>query len=394
MRITSLLVYGLLFIAVYFVFFIAERTASSSKQKRLIFLGVLVLAVFAGIRNISVGYDTERTILFCFTPSTRVSSFSGLGLLIARKEIFYTYFSFLLSKISKNHFVFLFSLQFITAGAVAVSAYKERKNVSISLCMLIYMLMYYLSSFNIIRQNAAAAVLLLAFVEYRNKSFVKATIFAVLCCFLHNSGVVGLFIIIAIIAFTRSKNQVIKCTAVVLAGALIAIIIINWQTFANWLIGEGYISSSYAGYIDIFSGNATSYSSKYVTITNRTYVLGVFRIIEATILLLLGKSYSPENINFNSFAKYAIAISVVIYSWFVFGFNSYLGDRLTIFLDYFKIIYISMFVPAVYARKDKTNRLVLRIPKGMISVVVGYYFIYGFTLYIYYGYGGVLPFRL
>ena len=394
MRFLSILIYGSLFLIVFLIFVVAERTASDIKKKRIIFLGVLILAVFAGIRNVSVGYDTERTILFCFTPSTRVSSFSELRSIIARKEVFYTYFSFFLSKISKKNFVFLFSLQFITAGAVAISAYKERRNVSISLCMLIYMLIYYLSSFNIIRQNAAAAVLLLAFVEYKNKSIIKAIIFSVLCCLLHSSGIIGILIIVAILVFTRAQNKVLKYSSVVVAGVLIVLIVINWQMLANWIIGEGYVSSSYAGYVDIFSGNATSYSSKYVTITTRTYVLGIFRIIEAILLLMLGGKYSLENKNFVFFAKFTIAISAIIYSVFVFGFNSYLGDRITILLDYLKVLYISMFAPAVYTRKEEIRKLVLHIPKGMLSVVVVYYFIYGFTLYIYYGYGGVLPFRL
>lgn len=395
MRLVSVIVYFLVFFVAFLLFRSAERTKIAKNKILFLLLGVLFLSVFAGLRNVGVGSDTERTLSFYFYPSARISAISSLANLQFRNDPFYGVFSFLISRISKSSFIFLFVMQLITSGAVAIAVYKEKENVSISACMLLYMLMFYLISFNIIRQCAAAAVLLLALVELKNRNIKRTIACSVLACLLHNSGVVGVALMALVIIISRSERVIVKVITAVIGIVGFVLVVHYWDYLANWLIGKGYVSSHYISYVNIFSGDTTSYSSKYVTMTSRTYLLEGLRAVEFLLLALcLWKMRRSRQEN-HMFFVYAIILSFAIYSWFVFGFHSYLGDRITIFYDYAKIVFFGILlkVKPTEEQLSTNDRLVIKLPTGAPLLLGAYYFIYSFDLFMIHGYGGVIPYR-
>ena len=396
MRIVSIVIYFFIFLISFLVFSVAERTQNEKNKIIHLLLGVLILSVFAGVRNVSVGFDTERTLSFYFYPSAQVSSISAAANLYTTNDPFYRVLSFLISRISKSSFIFLFAMQLITSGSVAIVAYRERDKASISACMLMYMLMFYLISFNIIRQSAAAAVLLLAIVEYKNKRIKRTVVCAVLACLLHNSGIIGVALLIIAIVLSHSERVMYKIIALTIGIAGFTFVMIYWDSLARWIIGEGYVSGHYIGYVNIFSGGASAYSSKYVTMTSRTYLLEGLRGIEFILLLLCLSTARRSLQNYKMLFVYSVILSFAIYSWFVFGFHSYLGDRITIFYDYVKILcfgYLLKIEPINYSAVNK-NRFVIGIKTGIPLILGIYYIVYFFDLFMIHGYGGVIPYIL
>ena len=80
----------------------------------------------------------------------------------------------------------------------------------------------------------------------------------------------------------------------------------------------------------------------------------------------------------------------------VICYNRFLGDRITIFYDYVKILcfgYLLKIEPINYSAVNK-NRFVIGIKTGIPLILGIYYIVYFFDLFMIHGYGGVIPYIL
>ena len=299
------------------------------------FLGIMILALFAGFRDIAVGIDTKATIEQFFLPAQRYNSLSDIFENLSYiKEPIYTIISFFLLKISEDYFVFLFTMQLLVLIPIAIVAYNERTVTCMANVMLIYMFLFYQLSFNLIRQSIAAAFLLLAFERFNQKKYIRMVIDIAFTLAFHSSAIIGIGIYIVIYIMYTNPNKVIRVATGIVATAMISLMLLRWQQVATWLVENNSTLGRYGTYVNVFSnqsGNAT-----WFKLRTRTILDEGLRFIAMLIpfIYIIRRKLQDQVLNIY---KIGIAISFIMYSAFVILFRSYMGLRITIWLDYMMI---------------------------------------------------------
>ncbi|MCI8568944.1 MAG: EpsG family protein [Bacilli bacterium] len=200
--------YILLFALVMFLTVIAQTTYNKSKKLSIALsvICVLILSLFAGFRSLDVGIDIsvygERFFRYCRRFSTIISYLSTLNM-----EKGYLVLNYLVYKLSNNLHVFLFVLQLISASIVYIIAYREKEKGSMWLIVLTYLLLWYNTTFNILRQSISVAILLYAYKFIEDKKYIKYAISVGIAFLFHKSSILCLAIpILGILSKTKLKK--------------------------------------------------------------------------------------------------------------------------------------------------------------------------------------------
>ena len=321
--------------------------------------------------------------------------FDSLGSLFAYsefiKEPIYWVISYFIRKITDSSQVFLFVIQFITIGPIALLAYEKRKELPVSIMMTVYMLMFYQLSFNIIRQSVAAAFLLLAYYKMVNKQYIPAIIFGSFAVLFHNSGVIGVSLVLLIHVWINVQSRVLRITIVFLSIIIGIVFLLTWRQVTSWLVDKGYLNQVYDTYIDIFSGQV---ESKWTTFKSRTLFIEIFRIIGTAIFVLLLKGTHTGTEREIRMLKYAAVVSLIIYTIIAVGFNSTLGHRATIFLDYFQIPLFARYFPKVYVLNNGSRRPKIVVPKTGVQFCIVYCLLFNLAIFMLLNFCHTLPYVL
>lgn len=388
----SIILYYFVFVFACVLFAKADSSTRDRKIRFYILCGVIVLSLFAGLRGLTVGWDTAGTINARFDRVRFFRSFSSLMANRDRiKEPIYWVISYFIRKVTDSGRVFLFIMQLLTVGPIAIVAFENRDRLPVSVMMTTYMLLFYQMSFNIIRQSIAAAFLLLAFSKLMKKSYIKAAVLAILVCLFHNSGIIGVALILLIYILNYSKNKKLRFVLVLISLVFGILFLTSWQSAVTSLIEGGYISEDYDTYVAIMAGEVIT---KHNTFRYRNIVIEVLRIFGTLIMLFFLKGEHSGSDQETRLLKYAGVLSLLVYSIIDVGFGSTLGHRATIFLDYLQIIlYASYFPKSLFENKKMSGGKVL-IPKTGIQWSLLYCLGFNFMVYMIINFGHTIPYQL
>lgn len=134
-----------------------------------IFFNILFLTLFAGLRNSSVGTDTNSYVNR-FLGNEPV--FSNLMEGVSSMEIGYQFIEVMVSKFSSEYYSLLITIAFITVFFQIKGIYKVSINPIVSILVLITF-GFYLFSFNGARQGIALSIFIYAIQFIKNKKFIK-----------------------------------------------------------------------------------------------------------------------------------------------------------------------------------------------------------------------------
>lgn len=388
----SVILYYIVFIICLILFAKADASQNDKRIRFYIIAGVILLSFFACLRAGDVGWDTADTVNARFE---RVKNYNSIASLMANrdriKEPIYWLISYFIMKFTSSSRVFLFIVQLLTAGPIAKVAYDKRKEIPVSIIMFAYMMLLYQMSFNIIRESVAAALLLLAYTRFMRKSFVSAAIYAVLCCLFHNSGIIGVAMII-LLYFMTSNHSIYLRIGVIVTYVIAGFLALTYRhlIFA-WLQETELVGSAYNDYLQIFSGNV---ESRFTTFRYRNIVIEALRIIGTLFILFTLKGEHTGSEQDVRLIKYASVLSLAIYTVFVTVFNSTLGHRITIYLDYLTILLYAYYFPKSLFTEKKIAHGRIVIPKTGIRFSLLYCVLFNVAVYMIINFGHTLPYHL
>lgn len=190
--------YILLFTIVIVICLFSEKYINNKNNKFSIFLlclCVIILSIFSALRDFSVGTDVLNYGLQYFNGVKDVSFKTYLGLY--NSEVLYLLLNYIVYHISDNFQFFLFIHQLILSSIVFKIAYDNRDRMSITYTIFIYLVIWFCSSFNIIRQSLATFILLYSFKYIENNKNLKYYLFNVVAIFFHSSAAIGLLLPLA-----------------------------------------------------------------------------------------------------------------------------------------------------------------------------------------------------
>ncbi len=246
---------GLLLLSIIFVFV-------SNKNNKFIYsaIAILLISFLAGFRGNSVGIDTGAYIDALVRNFPKSWQFAETG---------YRIISVFLMKIVGNPSVVLFVYALITNFLIVRRLWEIRKKCNYPFMYLLYILIFYLNTLNIMRQFIVIAVLFYFSKLLQEKKYILYTIIIVLCSFVHRSALLAILLVFIFLWNDFSKNKKIVFSLPILIISIFTVVYIGKLESATVL---HYFSSNQA-----------------IQNLNITFFYKVFAFIASYILFLTNK---------------------------------------------------------------------------------------------------------
>lgn len=329
--------YIIFYISAIFIFKIADKAINDVTKKRLVCAGVIFVALFASLRDISVGTDTSETVQMYlvdqYTRKLDINDFSEF----LHGDILYFVIANIIHRLGLGTRTFLFILELFTIAPVAVSAYEKRNQIPLHITVGIYLLLYFQLSFNWIRQSAASAFILLTLVYAQENCKKKAVLAAIMSVMLHSSGIIGLLLLAFTYIFMRIKNKYWRFAFGFGFMLIFLVLLTQWETIVTFGIGSGILPDTYAGYLRVFSGQTTV--ERWFKVGQRTYGEFAIRVLLVALPFILTKKNASlkERMQFN-FYKIISVLGLIIYGYVLFSMHSAYGNRISYAVDYIQFV--------------------------------------------------------
>lgn len=346
-------------ITTFFAYF-SEREWNKNKKIYAYILGltaVMLLSVFAGIRDYDVGTDNSFYILPSYNQAKHyMGDFSRyMKNDTYQLEPLYLVLSYIAAKIFRSPHFIMFVLSLLTNLFMYLGIVKLRRNFSISFAWLTYCLVYFNIGLNMMRQSVAIAIVFYVMSDVENKiSWKKATIFFLFASLIHISGLIGFFFYIVYLLFTyRSRLSVLKFF--VFIGLLSLPIIIPY--LIQIMDNAGLLSGKYT----VFVGNVGEMALGNIIFR----VAGMFSFIVYCII-----NQKKRSMDYLIFVLYVGVINILL----LFN-NSLVFIRIG---RYFEIFEVTQFTLGM--RAYSTKNVQRYIISAMFLALMIFYWYYRFIV--------------
>lgn len=378
---------------VYLLSFLASITAFylswKNKDKKasailLVVIGLIIPCLIAGLRDRTIGTDVQVYTERLYSASTNSSSIEkyqesgwNVGWRIKRVseyEIGFSTLIFIVTKMTHSLAAVLFIVQLLTIVPIYFglkNLYDDEKKICVG--MLVYLLMFFCTSLNLMRQMIGVAICFygISLILRKKRNYRAAIIMVFVASLFHKTSIAALAPI-AIHKILNSKirrikigNKTVSVMPIILALVLIIGGVVMFSPGVAMMLLEGGGYGRYSGYI----GDSIGFSVKQLIVRipliiflvvgfkkNRTDVRsGYFYIIMAIIDALL-----------------ANAATVSIY-----------GSRLSMI---FQIFYVAS-VPFAINKSQIAKTGGLRL-----TCIILYFMLYWYITFVIYNVGQVVPY--
>ncbi|WP_162927121.1 EpsG family protein [Flavobacterium psychrotrophum] len=244
-------------------------------------------SALAGFRDTGIGTDTVTYADFIFQ---RVASSNGSFIeflqAYGKDEFFgiefgYALLNYVLSLFSDSVNWLYFFTNFAVIIFVYLTAYDNRKKAQMWMVMALYLLLFYNSSLNIMRQSIAVAMALYAFKYIENRQWFKSLLWLVIIYLTHSSGIFfAIFLVIYKISFLKNRRASVWLQVLFLAST--SLFFIAFSTVLNLLT---VVSDNFSKYDELYSNEG-----KTVVVKNLILLYVIFLII-----IFLLRKYVPKD---------------------------------------------------------------------------------------------------
>lgn len=216
------------------------------KKKILALVFILLFGLMIGLRDQSVGTDTQRYVssfyLFGSDPSYAFSRYNSLF----KYEYVYLLFCRLCYIVTPDYHFFLTVCAFISSVSLIVFVTRYCKDFTIG-NLTLFIVGYWSFSLSGIRQTLAISFLMWAIPKSRQKKWLQCLIYFLLAFFCHNSSVVFIFALL-LIANEPGKLNIKYFYAIPVVGLAMNLFfeaffrrfvfdILSWNRFDNYSAG-------------------------------------------------------------------------------------------------------------------------------------------------------------
>lgn len=196
------MIYISCFLISCFFFWLSEKCKSRIARNVLAVIAILIPCVLAGLRADTIGTDVKvyvEPIYNAAKESNSLSSYMGQSWFYIWRykyvhdfEIGFTILVYVIEKITESWSIVLFFIHVFIVTPVYIGLRRVHKTYPIYFGMLVFYLMFYNASLNMMRQWMAMAFLFMGFsyLFFENKK--KYCAIVVIACLFHISAVIGL----------------------------------------------------------------------------------------------------------------------------------------------------------------------------------------------------------
>lgn len=248
------MIYIYIFTVSTFFCFLSELFDS----KKIVFLSILfsilsiaIVSIFSGYRNDNIGTDMQLYGNFVFNYALSFNGFKNFydfSYGVFKLEPGYMLLNYIVSRFTNIPANFYLVCATITQSLFYSSFKLMKKHISPTLGWISYLLLFYGSTFNIIRQSLALAVFLFGFsllITNKNKIFSVIIIFS--SYFFHSSALIISLFVIAIYYFILKSKNVEKFVSLTITTSIF--LFIFFTPISNILLNIGILPQRYSVYL-------------------------------------------------------------------------------------------------------------------------------------------------
>lgn len=344
--------YILCFVITLVFTYLAQKQINAKKRVDgisliYIFICIFTLCFIAGIRNIHVGRDVEIYVIPVIELAEKYSFFEFINQ--SGTELGYNIYIYILSNLLSSDVNFiLFFLQLIPTTSLYIFACKKRKEISMILVVLVYILTLYLTSYTIMRQSISIGLILISLVYFEEKKYKRAILFFFLALSCHSSSVIaiGLYVILYISRTSKFTNIQKRYIYVLVIVALILMISNYERILLFFTTTIKILPYKYYAYLD------SKYSLESVSVNWNGLFFRVIWVGLSIIYIYIMSVRKKSDEDFNRYFMYNLIGMIT----FLVSFKITNAQRISFFYFYPGIFYcipklISMF------KKDKFNQI-------------------------------------
>lgn len=363
-----MLIYLLVFLIVEILAVLSCKKESSKKFKIAIYpaLIVIILSIFGGLRDLTIGTDVLVYGSNWFEIATNFSSLSSYINYIDSSDVGYLFINYVVSRFTSDVNMFLIVLQIICNGLVVATLYKYRDKVPFWLSLLVYLCVFYCRTFNILRQAIALSLVFYAIRFLDENRPIRFIITVLIASTFHFTAIVSLIIILFRKICELSPR--FKTMFVVIIVIITFIIVFFIKDMISILYSLGIVNLRIYNYLYDF---ATSQFSV-------TVIELVFKVLMLALVLLQNKKMR-DNFKLNNLLVLCAIVDFVIYQ--IRSVIMY-SDRLSFYFGYFLML---IFPQAAVSLKAKgRDKLVLNCLFAVFLLGYWYYkFVYSGSCEVY-----------
>lgn len=229
--------------------FLLTKKRNRQIEKIGIFLALLLICIFSGLRDFTVGRDVLTYGNYVFEGAVRSFSWFNYTNFTSgneRIEVGYLGLNFLVSRFTSSLHIFYFIHAFLVNGISFFALYKYKKYVNFSLLWFMYLMLVYPYTLTMLRQSLAQSLIFLGItlLLVENRFFTSA-ILIFLSILFHDSALIGIVLYLLSIMFIKSKvssKQVVFLLAVAFVLGLFS------EFIVDFFINLGILSKKYTMY--------------------------------------------------------------------------------------------------------------------------------------------------
>lgn len=265
------MIYIITFISSCVFLGLSEKSRSRYIKKLLVFIAILLPCILAGMRADTIGTDVKVYVEPLYNAAKQSTSFSSYMnqrwyviwryMYVSKFEIGFTTLVYLIVKFGGSLGTVLFFIHALIVAPIYFGLKRMDKKYPIWLGMLVFYLMFYNTSLNMMRQWIAMAILFWGLSYLLTNKKKKYFIVVIVACLFHTSALMG-FAIYFLYVYSQRKREYVKIANFRLDGSLApvkvfiygAIVLRSLNVIAVLLRTFGL--AKYAGYIQ---GNGSIY---------------------------------------------------------------------------------------------------------------------------------------
>lgn len=338
-------------------------------------VSIAVVVLLAGLRAYSVGIDVmsyyEKARYWKGAINAK-SLFAYMKYYIGLKygEPLFALLVGTIAKITGEYRVFLFSTQAIIVTGVYIGVFRQRKYINPAFVLLLFYLLFFNHSLNIIRQYIAMAIVFAAFADIQEKKYLRYCIAVVVAMGFHTTAVIALGPLVLHFLMYYEHSKLEKFTpakrSITIAGIL-GLAVIFFAPLVRLAMKTGVLNDRYEFFL---KDDAVS----------PAVIVSVIALMGLTALFLFRKQVREQCEHANFFAMCSIAYVILLQLTWTVAF----GKRIAFYFAFPDLLTVGLIESSI-----KTPRMKNFMRIGILCVALAYWL----YVYVYRNASETIPYR-
>lgn len=354
-RVFSLLIYAVTFVLSYQCLCAAQIDVEKNVSKnRIIYLWLAILlpCILAGLRADTVGVDVGVYVVRDVKYGAISQSLKQLqDLMSSESELLYCVLVYISTRLTSDAGMLLFLLQLLSIAPCVKAFCLLKDRINVPLAYLIYLLYFYNTSLNLMRQAVACSFILMGMAylhsEKKHRLF-KAILSFIVAILFHKAAFIGIILLLLLEIFSKFKG---KYTIKLLLFIGICLLPTLLMKSTDYLMSNPNIPYRYKFYLSVFVYH-DSHEGYFVNPFS-LYTLADLLFKALLVLIPVYFAHQVKRNNEEIVLENICLSGFLIYTIVLFSMKTVYGNRISMFLDYFIMLFAPYVIPERLLSKRK-----------------------------------------